>query len=120
MWIGDVIEKFEAKAFTINGVTYYPADYVLEQLNTLSRRCVRWMEDDFEHEAMQNYDSLTWQRYYDSTKFTEALEDMIENQDCEIGINWNTVSYYLEKHCKRSEKAIKKAMEEDEQPEIEL
>lgn len=119
MWIGDLIEKFENKAYSINGVTYYPADTVLDELNTLSRQSVRWMEEDFEKQAIENYDPFTWEIYYDKSKFKEALEEMIYRHDCQLGITWDTVEYYLEEYCKRSENSIKKALStNDEETEI--
>ena len=63
-----------------------------EEDNT--KRSIVWSVDDFKHLAMQNPDIE-----YDKEEFEGALEAMIENHDCDYGITWQTVQYYLDSHC---------------------
>jgi hypothetical protein len=113
MWIGDIIQKFEKRAFTINGEVYYPADVVTDELNVLSRQCLRWMDEDFEAQAVGNYGEFDWMKYYDSSRFIYALEKMINDHNPEVGITWDTINEYLERYCRR------KNTKEDDDIEIE-
>lgn len=114
MWIGDIIEKLENKAFTINGITYYPAEDVINELNVLSRQCVRWLPEDFETMAAEQYDEKSWRNYYDETKFVTALENMVSNINNELGVTWDTLKYYLDHYCKRSKAEIARLTNDDE------
>lgn len=65
-------------------------------------RSVGWHVNDFEGQAEQ-HKGKTWKKYYDETKFKEALEKMIIQHDCEYGITWQTIEYYLDEYCIKKE-----------------
>lgn len=58
---------------------------------------VYWSIADFELSA-QNVEE--GEVLYDRTKFPEALESMIRKHDCEFGITWEHVRYWLNTYCK--------------------
>lgn len=40
---------------------------------------------------------------YDRSKFKEALDALIDDHDCNWGINWETLDQYLEAYCRLEE-----------------
>ena len=62
--------------------------------------CVVWSVDDFESRAIQLEDD-NWEQVFDKELFHDALESMIKNHDANIGINWDTIDYYLWNKCKK-------------------
>ena len=56
-----------------------------------------WSVEDFEARASDNEDG--GEKIYDRSKFTEALKLMVEEEDANIGINWETIDCYLDKYC---------------------
>lgn len=61
---------------------------------------VAWSVDDFVQQAMIEKEEH-WKNHFDETKFYEALHKMIKRHDANEGINWYTVSYYLNEYCKK-------------------
>lgn len=80
-----------------------------EYLKELSKRCIIWSVEDFISQAEQRWDSdfnmkkypsaIKWQDIYDESKFQNALHEMIQKQDCEYGITWESINFYLDKYC---------------------
>lgn len=70
---------------------------------------IYWSTKDFEALASQLFEELkenhfeefkdleTWEQLYDKSKFPKMLKEMIDNHDCETGITWLTLEYYLGK-----------------------
>ena len=61
-------------------------------------RGVLWHIDDFEQQA-QVAEEPTGLMLFDRTKFQEVLESMIQHHDCNIGITWDTIDFYLDEYC---------------------
>lgn len=56
--------------------------------------------DCHEVEGEFPYASATsWKDVFDKSKFHKALEQMINKHDCDTGINWVTVDFYLVEMC---------------------
>ncbi len=101
MYIEDLINKLNKKTVRFNNIDYYPAITVQDELRKKAQESISWSEEDFECLAKQNCDdSDTWNQYYNKDMFCEALRIMIEKHDASIGINWDTVEYYLDTYCK--------------------
>jgi hypothetical protein len=72
-------------------------------------RGIYWSVEDFENQAKQRYDihlkdypkAETWEDVYDKETFEDALESMIDNHDCNYGISWETVNFYLDEESLR-------------------
>lgn len=67
-------------------------------------RGIYWHKDDFEHQAKENeeYAEENDEKLeYDRSKFEYALDIMIDNHDANNGINWDTISDYLNTYCKK-------------------
>lgn len=67
-------------------------------------RGVYWHKDDFEHQAKENEEYAEEdgeELEYDRSKFEYALDIMIEQHDCNLGITWDTISDYLNTYCKK-------------------
>ena len=60
-----------------------------------------YKEIDKEHDKNILEDCKSWEDYYDKNKFLNALEEMIHDHDCDIGITWYTVGYYLDTMCRK-------------------
>lgn len=65
-------------------------------------RFIGWSILDFESQAQVDEDATGLTLYYRS-KFPEALEAMIYKHDCNNGITWDTINYYLDTYCKINE-----------------
>ena len=61
-------------------------------------RAVRWCVEDFEQKASE-VEEVEGFVIYDRSKFSEALDCMIENHDCNWGISWETLEHYLDDYC---------------------
>jgi len=104
MYIGDIESKLDKHIIRIGQCDYYPVDLVRHELQYLEERCVRWDEEDFKYAAIGKTSETEWQIYYDERRFSEALENMIQKHDAELGITWVTVNYYLDEYCKIKDK----------------
>lgn len=69
-----------------------------------------WSTSDFQRVAEDNWeiyrdeldthnDATKWQDVFNPEYFQEALEAMIENHDCNQGIDNDMIETYLIKHC---------------------
>lgn len=63
-------------------------------------RSVSWSVLDFEGRAKQREKS-NWKNVYDKSKFKDALEQMIAKHECNEGINWTVVDFWLDELCKK-------------------
>lgn len=61
-----------------------------------------WSVEDFEAQA-ESLVGENWRDIYDESKFEDALFEMIDNHDAEWGINWSSISFYLNQYCKKEE-----------------
>ena len=65
---------------------------------------VYWHIDDFEARAIEK-EEQDLKEYtprpvlYDRIRFEESLLAMISDHDCNIGITWDTIDYYLNEYC---------------------
>jgi hypothetical protein len=100
MYIGEIIYKLQKKAIRFHNTDYYPVELVHDMLNYISERCIAWDEDDFKQVAIDKTNETDWNIYYDESRFNQALKEMIDHHDATIGINWETVKYYLDEYCK--------------------
>ncbi|HAH22480.1 MAG TPA: hypothetical protein DCL77_01720 [Prolixibacteraceae bacterium] len=57
-----------------------------------------WSVDDFEQRAIVHEGYMS-PAFYDRNKFSIALHEMCKDHDATIGITWDTIDYYLDKHC---------------------
>jgi len=55
--------------------------------------CVVWSVEDFEHRAEERDNE------YDSSKFEDALHQMIHKHDATLGISWDTIDFWLDEIC---------------------
>ena len=67
---------------------------------TPSWKSVSWDVEDFKGMAKQKK-GKDWKKFYDKSKFKDALSEMIRKHDAELGITWFTVEFYLDEHCKK-------------------
>jgi hypothetical protein len=78
---------------------------VKEELPDIHENCIQWCTSDFESRARETEEmeakinqSEVIQRY-DRSKFELALNNMVRKHDCNLGITWDTVDYYLDEYC---------------------
>jgi hypothetical protein len=62
-------------------------------------RGVFWHIDDFESKAQGIEENNGGKKMYDREQFEYALDQMIYKHDCEYGITWYSVDYYLNEYC---------------------
>ena len=83
-------------------------DEIRREIEQLGKESIRWTVDDFLQQALQNesvflpismVDVNKHLKKYDSKKFQNALERMIDNHDASIGITWDTIDAYLDTDC---------------------
>jgi hypothetical protein len=105
MYIEDLINNLNKKIVRFGNIDYYPAITVQDLLREKASECISWSVDDFEYQAINscNGDESIWQLYYNKDMFESALNEMIRKHDASVGINWDTVDYYLETYCKIKE-----------------
>lgn len=60
-----------------------------------------WSIDDFELRAKDR--EVDQEPIYDRAKFREALYCMINAHDADMGINWDTVDFWLDELCRLEE-----------------
>lgn len=81
------------------------------------KRSIVWSVNDFIQQAMKRWeivaflptnsiyqDATCWQDVYDESMFENALYEMIRKHDCNNGITWETINYYLDEYCLKTEK----------------
>jgi len=78
--------------------------WVRVKLEKPFRSFMGWSIEDFECRASfweeeQCLQSHLQCEIFDRSKFREALEMMVSDHDATIGINWDTVDYYLDHVC---------------------
>jgi len=70
---------------------------------SLKSRSVSWSVLDFKGRAEQIVKANPTKHYvFDDSRFEDVLEKMISKHDCNIGITWNTIDFYLMKYCLKS------------------
>ena len=74
------------------------AEYSRVKLESPLVNTMGWSVEDFEHRAEELEQYMT-ETLYDRDKFEEALHCMIDNHDASLGINWDTVDYWLSYMC---------------------
>ena len=107
MYIQDLIEDLIKSKLRIGGKDYYPADTVVNRLENLAQKCIRWDEEDFEMRAKDRIDDGeeqgVWDQYYNKDMFSIALEKMISSHNANYGITWDTIDCYMDDYCKIKE-----------------
>ena len=72
------------------------------------KRSIVWSVDDFITQAEQSFskyiEARCWQDIYDESKFQNALYEMIRKHDCNNGITWDSINFYLDEYCLKKEK----------------
>ena len=67
------------------------------------KRTITWSTEDFKAQAnaicLRNGEK-DLEEMFDESKFADALDNMIDHHDCEYGITWNTVEFYLIEYCR--------------------
>ena len=58
---------------------------------------IYWHPNDFEMKAMNQLNPTI----YDKSKYEDALDHMLRHHDCNNGITWDTISFYLDEYCKK-------------------
>lgn len=80
-------------------------EFAINILQEAAIGCIKWSVEDFESRVIDNLDleegDESWKEVYDETKFFDALEQMIHDHDCNNGITWDTIDYYLDEYCKK-------------------
>lgn len=66
-------------------------------LNNKDIGVIKWSVEDFESVAAEIEEGKG--EIYDRNKFCKVLQIMINKHDAEIGINWDTISFYLKEYC---------------------
>ena len=91
-------------------VTNSTASYALKRklLNALDPDyyAIWWAVDDLEQQA-ETYEEQGGDEIgsiYDRSKFKDTLERMMREHDCNHGISWETMDYYLDEYCRFPEK----------------
>lgn len=84
-----------------NDIPVVPLHVALEMIIDFKSRSIEWSVADFQAWAMDTYGKGKWKKIYDPSKFQYALETMIKQHDCTIGITWETIDYYLNQYCCR-------------------
>jgi hypothetical protein len=82
-----------------NDIPVVPLHVALEIIVELKKKSIEWSEYDFETRASDTHGPRKWRKIYDPSKFGYALEVMIKDHDCNNGITWDTIDYYLGQYC---------------------
>lgn len=117
MYTGDYKEKLQAlmneRGCIPSEAVWKVLDEIEKEVTERDRGAVHWCEEDFAGKAKEMVDRMldiendkdkTWKKYYDEKKFSDALDMMINKHDCETGINWYTVEFWLDNMCRTSKK----------------
>ncbi len=67
---------------------------ILDEYEERMKGCIEWSKEDMIGQAAQAQNP--WEMDEDTAQ--AALEDMIDNADCSLGVSWDTVDYYVQKH----------------------
>ena len=119
MYIGDIISRLNKHVIRISNNDYYTIRHVQDELEALSNECIRWSEEDFEHQARLKK-GQEWEEWYDKTRFEEALHSMVNKHDANRGICWDTVNHYLEEYCRKKNDPIGKTYKDDRKGSIQI
>lgn len=65
---------------------------ILDEYEKKMKGAVCWAPEDMIHMAKTE----GWELSEDDAQ--EALEEMIDEHDCSVGITWETVSFYIDKY----------------------
>lgn len=68
-----------------------------EEFEQYKKESIKWGVLDFLDLQVEGYS-------IDEDQAQEALEEMIDDHDCNNGITWDTLEYYIEKHGTKVEK----------------
>ena len=106
MYITDIVKQLSESSIRYGNLDYCRLDKVVDILTDLSKKCVKWSEDDFRAVAL-NKKGDEWDLWYCKERFGEALHAMIDKHDASVGINWDTIEYYLDMYCKIKSEPLK-------------
>lgn len=67
---------------------------ILDEYEERMKGAIEWGADDMSHIASES--NPPWVMSEDEAQ--AALEEMIDDHDATIGVNWETVAYYVEKY----------------------
>lgn len=89
-----------------------PLEFALMLLTELSSHSIVWDAYEFEYRARmiesqesgKDFEDMSIKvpeklKMYDRKKFETAASQMIREHDCNNGITWDTVDYYLNEYC---------------------
>jgi len=102
----DIIKDLQEKAISIlpNGkkknIRVIPLSEAIKIAKYYRERSILWAVEDFESRA-EDIEGENWREVYDENKFENALTAMIHDHDCNDGITWDSVDYYLNSYCKK-------------------
>jgi len=82
-----------------------------------NKRSISWSVEDFISQAESRWELVAflptnsiyqnatkWQDVYDESMFENALYEMIRKHDCNNGITWDSINFYLDEYCLKKEK----------------
>jgi len=74
----------------------------------LTRITIRWSVNDLEDIAQQKErsENLPLGSIYDRNKFIDTLHLLRKNHDCNYGITWYDIGFYLDEFCKLQDKSL--------------
>jgi len=77
-----------------------PLSLAISIVQQLQSNSITWSVEDFESRA-EDMEGEDWRKIYDEDEFENALSAMMDSHDCNSGITWDTVTYYLNSICKK-------------------
>ncbi len=100
----DLKSKFEN---IVKDISYDSQETKINELRKLideyelkMKGCIEWSKEDLIGYATNN---LKEPYVMDEDLAQEVLEIMIDKHDCELGITWNTIDYYVRLHRPKEE-----------------
>ncbi len=96
MYTGDYERRLEDASK--NGKV--PLSLALKIVEEMSVGSIQWSVEDFEMKAWDICGD-DWENVYDKNKFQAVLVEMIDNHDCNNGVTWDDIEYYLNEYCKK-------------------
>jgi L-fucose mutarotase/ribose pyranase (RbsD/FucU family) len=64
---------------------------IIDEYEQAAKESIRWKAEDFISRAKEAYDFVD----YTEDQAQEDLEEMIDSHDCNNGITWSTLDYYI-------------------------
>lgn len=111
--VNQAIDDFENNPKKFKENKFVPIEFFYSYIKELQNRSITWDISDFEQRARENESSefnLNFSdfvksvpqkyRVYNRKAFDKTLMLMIKEHDCNNGISWETVDFYLDEYCR--------------------